>query len=420
MAAFLVGAMADFLPPPLPPNRPPSPPPLAPATPPTSTPAVFSLVFGVLSFVIPILSLPAIICGHVSRFKIKRADGRVGGAGAGLTGLCLGYFTLLLYGTLIFFFLKLAGHFGALAKAAEFDVRKVALPVFPELPAWQAIEESKVRAAQVDFALVNRATPALPGSQMKVRVYLPPGEHAAHSLSCVLVSPAGTTMLTGNGLDALGEDTYHDEALPYAEAGMAVIEYSLDGERDESDPKVVEAFKKGYLAFRATGGGIVNGRNALEFALQRLPMVDPQRVFSAGHSSAGTVSLLLAASEPRLRGCIAYAPGADVEEHSRKIFQNPLLSLALPGVRSFAHQASPMNQTERIKMPVFLFHAKDDSKVPEATMQRFVDKLKQTNPAVTFISVEKGDHYQPMIDKGIPAAIDWIHTIEGAPSSAPK
>lgn len=412
--------MAEPFPPPLPS---PPPPPLIPVARPTSTPAIFSMVLGVVSFLVPIFSVPAIICGHVSRSKIKRSGGKLAGAGYGITGLCLGYFTLVVYGSLGFFVWKLAGNLGAQAQkaaSAEFNLSKVAVPAFPELFAWQSIPESKVRVAQVDFAQVNRGTPSLPGSQMKVRVYLPPGEHASHSLSCVLVSPAGTTMLTGNDLDALNDHAYHDETLPYAEAGMAVIEYSLDGARDESDKKIVDSFKKAYLAFRDTGGGVVNGRNALEFALQRLPMVDPNRIFSAGHSSAGTVSLLLAASEPRLRGCIAYAPGADVEEHSEKVLKVPLLALALPGVRNFAHQASPMNHTEHIRMPVFLFHAKDDSKVPAATMERFVEKLKGTNPHVTFISVEKGDHYQPMIEEGIPSAIDWIHTIEGTRSHVAK
>src|SRR5690606_14886468 len=62
----------------------------------TSELAIASLVLGVLSFVLNILTaLPAIVCGHVALRKIKRSNGFVAGQGFAMTGLFFGYFFTL-------------------------------------------------------------------------------------------------------------------------------------------------------------------------------------------------------------------------------------------------------------------------------------------------------------------------------------
>lgn len=116
----------------------------------------------------------------------------------------------------------------------------------------------------------------------------------------------------------------------------------------------------------------------------------------------------------RLGGCIAYAPAVDVEAFLHELSADPAANLVFPGFTAFVKETSPINTTASIKMPVLLFQAKDDSKAPYATANRFVEKLRQTNPRVTFITEETGDHYEPMIEKGIPAAIKWIQSTPAA------
>ncbi|WP_257455195.1 alpha/beta hydrolase family protein [Archangium lipolyticum] len=48
---------------------------------------------------------------------------------------------------------------------------------------------------------------------------------------------------------------------------------------------------------------------ALDF-LARRPDVDPERIYLGGHSTGGTMALLVAASEPRVRGVFAFGPVA--------------------------------------------------------------------------------------------------------------
>jgi hypothetical protein len=88
--------MADQITPPSPSNPPPSSVPVvAPPTPPT---ALWSLIFGILSFVCCgfFTAIPAVICGHIGRSKIKQSNGTLGGMGMATAGLVLGYVALVL------------------------------------------------------------------------------------------------------------------------------------------------------------------------------------------------------------------------------------------------------------------------------------------------------------------------------------
>jgi hypothetical protein len=67
-------------------------PPGLPPVPQTSALAVWSLILGILSFVLAGLSsIPAVICGHLALRKIKRSAGKNSGGGLAIAGLITGY-----------------------------------------------------------------------------------------------------------------------------------------------------------------------------------------------------------------------------------------------------------------------------------------------------------------------------------------
>jgi dipeptidyl aminopeptidase/acylaminoacyl peptidase len=248
-----------------------------------------------------------------------------------------------------------------------------------------------------------------PGQTMQFRVYLPAAQSPAQSIPCVLLAPAGTNMLHGNRLDG---DDYHDEALPYSEAGMAVVCFSLDGEMT-ADPSAGDrayglALSVAYRQFVAAKAGVVNGRNALEFALAKLPQVNPKMIFTAGHSSAATVSLLMAAHDERLAGSIAFAPVTDLRIRLNEIAQERSVRAILPGVTTYLRTGSPVTYVDRFKCPLFVFHARDDSNEPFQNTESFVNQLKAKSAKVDFAIVNTGDHYDSMIEAGIPQAVNWI------------
>lgn len=77
----------------------PPPPPAVPLTVPrTPAVAIWSLILAVLSFTCGWLftAIPAVICGHIARSKIRKSGGALGGKGIATTGLILGYIALVL------------------------------------------------------------------------------------------------------------------------------------------------------------------------------------------------------------------------------------------------------------------------------------------------------------------------------------
>lgn len=288
------------------------------------------------------------------------------------------------------------------AAKQPFNLAAVPVPAFPERGAPQELEPG-VDLYTIPINGQTGGHYTTPGHGGKIYVYLPQGTHAPGSLPCVLITGAGTDMMTGYEFDELGDFGDGAEHIPYVKAGFAVVAYELDGSGYNENTTE----KDDYNDFKASCAGMVNARNALEFTLQKIPEVNPAKIFSAGHSSAGTAALLFAAHEPRLAGCVAYAPCSDVENF-QPAFLIRMLSSERPGLVDFLCQSSPKTHHTRIKCPVLLFHAEDDTTVEIKTSREFEKLLKQHNPNVTLQTVPTGEHYDSMIEQGIPAGIEWM------------
>ncbi len=232
-----------------------------------------------------------------------------------------------------------------------------------------------------------------------VWIYLPQ-KPAKAKIPCVLIAPAGSHLIDGS---SLGEGS-SAEHIPYVKAGFAVIAYDIDGEaEDDSEASLIKAAK----AFKNSNAGLINEENALDYALAKFPVVDSEQIYIAGHSSAATHALLVAANEPRIKGAIAYAPATDIEKFigaGLDAFDD-----YISGFHKFISQSSPINNISKIKVPVFLFHSEADSTVSIKMTEDFSEKLNQSNANVTFVKAKSGDHYSSMIKEGIPKGIEWLN-----------
>ena len=277
-------------------------------------------------------------------------------------------------------------------------------PVFPDRPAQgEVTPDGKVVAYPMEITGTGRGLP------MHIRLYLPAGSHANASLPCVFVAPAGTRMLYGSAID----DEDSPEHLPYAYAGFAVVAYELSGDvPDSHGPHVTFGqIAPGIRQFMDAEGGVDNARAAIDFVLHKVPEVNPARLYCAGHSSAGTVALDVAAADKRIRAVCAYAPCCDVTQ--RWGDDLPKLETVVPGVTDFAAQVSPINHASEFHCRVFVFHADDDQNVSTANVWAFLNALLAAGKPYGFSSVPTGGHYQSMIDEGIPRGIDFFKR-EGA------
>jgi dienelactone hydrolase len=261
-----------------------------------------------------------------------------------------------------------------------------------------------VEMAEVDLEIFG----STPGWHSLLWVYTPQGRHDYHSLGCIFIAPAGAPIYAGNDL-SLGDRAEH---IPYVQAGYAVVALEIDGPSPGRQVRP-EMMELSYSQFSAAKAGLINGKNALEYVLAKVPEVDPQRLYVAGHSSAGTFALLFAEHEPRIKGCISYAPLADL--YARAPGKQVEMEALFPGIGQF----SPNSHAAHLRCPLFLFHAEDDSNVPIDISRRFAEKLRATNSQVTFCTVPRGDHYDSMVQYGIPGGLQWLAKLPQERSATP-
>jgi dipeptidyl aminopeptidase/acylaminoacyl peptidase len=269
---------------------------------------------------------------------------------------------------------------------------------FPALPPATAIDQN------IQFFEVNLKCEAT-AQDMKLWIYLPPGQHADKSLACVFIAPAGSNGLTGMSL-ADGDRVEH---LPYAAAGFAVVAYELTGVRQGLTlAEQIPSMKK----FMAAHGGVDNAKTAVDFALARVASVDPKRLYAAGHSSAATVALDVMAADPRIKACCAYAPLSNLSARYGPILG--ALAQRVPGIDTFAGTVSPVTHLQEIKdRPILLFTARDDGNVPSVNVQEFAGRLQEAGATKTkLVVVDSGGHYDAMIAQGIPAGIEFLKGVD--------
>ena len=286
------------------------------------------------------------------------------------------------------------------AKLAQFASGPIALPRFPDLGPGR-----EVRPGVMFHEVILGPTPmpldAPPGQGGKIWVYLPAGDHSDHSLPCVLISGAGTNLL--NGME-LGEGD-QAEHWPYVAAGFAVVAFEIDGMLQEADKESDQKVAEAMFRFQKARAGLVNAHIALEYALARVPAIDPGRINVAGHSSAGSLAVLFAETEPRLKSAVAFAPALD---YGRNF--NPQITQLITnaGFGALLTRYAPLSGVEQLQCPLFLFNARDDETVPITDSEGFITQAQVAGKAITFDVVDSGGHYQPMIDEGIPHAIAWL------------
>jgi dienelactone hydrolase len=260
-----------------------------------------------------------------------------------------------------------------------FAYSEIALPAFPS----ERGEPTPVEANEgVQFYQICLGEQGgyyeQPGMGGMIWLLLPAGEHPPQSLPALLIA---ASRLGGDKGSTL-KNTDPREFVPYLQAGCAVIVYELDGPNVDlfDDEKV----KRSFEAFRNSRAGLVNGRNALEYALQKVPEINPNQVYALGFSYEGAHALLLAEHEPRLTGVLAIEPRVDLVADTTPLILSTS-SAELPGYVDLLTKASPKTHFKRLKMPVFLFHADAEKKLVSIHgVPEFAQQLKKQGTDVTF------------------------------------
>jgi dipeptidyl aminopeptidase/acylaminoacyl peptidase len=241
----------------------------------------------------------------------------------------------------------------------------------------------------------------------RVWVYLPTGVAPGAKIPCVIVPPAGGKLFIGMKLS----DGDREEHWPYAQAGFAVISFDISGVWEDQNSEA--SMKKALVGYMNAQCGINDASEALRVTLAKYPQIDVRRLYVAGHSSAGTLALQIAAAAPdQIKGCAAFAPLTDVEKHLAEGL--PAMDKFLPGFARVIRENSPANRMNAIRCPVFLFHALDDKGITPPMVTGYRDALLARGKKVDYAVVPTGGHYDSMIKDGIPKAVVWLKALDAA------
>lgn len=183
--------------------------------------------------------------------------------------------------------------------------------------------------------------------------------------------------ITGGDCNSIGDVWGADEpgneqsASEYRKAGIVMMFPSLRGGNDNPGAR------EGFL-------GEVDDVLAAADYLAAQTYVDPKRIYLGGHSTGGTLVLLVAASSSRFRAVFSFGPVGDPSDYGGQFVYCSLSDKTEIGLRS------PVKWLAEVKTPTFVFEGSEEPANTSA-----LDQLRgaNTNPLVKIYKVARADHF---------------------------
>lgn len=181
--------------------------------------------------------------------------------------------------------------------------------------------------------------------------------------------------ITGGDCNTIGdvwsEADPEDEqtASAYRKAGIVMMFPSLRG--GNMNP----GYREGFF------GEVDDVLAAAEFLAQQ-PHVDPERIYLGGHSTGGTLALLVAECSGRFRAVFAFGPVDNASSYGRQFLPCDLSNPLESSLRS------PAPWLEAIKSPTFVFEGTDGNIQALRLMADF-----NANAKVRFHEIRQADHF---------------------------
>jgi acetyl esterase/lipase len=163
-------------------------------------------------------------------------------------------------------------------------------------------------------------------------------------------------------------------AAPYRQAGIVMMFPSLRG--GNQNPGVEEKFL-----------GEVDDVIAAADYLAKQPYVDPARIYLGGHSTGGTLALLVSESTDRFRTVFSFGPVSTINAYGPPTVDLPF-DVFEP---SEVYIRSPSTWLWCIKSPTFVFEGKDEPS--NADSVDFMSHSKLLSPAVHFHLINGTTHF---------------------------
>ncbi|MGB8352409.1 MAG: prolyl oligopeptidase family serine peptidase [Chthoniobacteraceae bacterium] len=163
-------------------------------------------------------------------------------------------------------------------------------------------------------------------------------------------------------------------ASAFREAGIVMMYPSLRGGND--NPGVKECFY-----------GEVDDVLAAADYLSKLDYVDPNRIYLGGHSTGGTLALLVAESRNRFRAVFAFGPVSDVRSYGADVIPFDTTNPREAELRA------PGNWLQAIRTPTFVFEGTEQ---PGNIVSLRILQHSTHNPVIQFLPVEGATHFSTL------------------------
>lgn len=222
--------------------------------------------------------------------------------------------------------------------------------------------------------------PAADGTSIPGYLTLPPGEKEPKGLPAIVLPHGGPEYRDSWGFDWLPQF--------FAARGFVVIQPNFRGSSGYGDAWFV---KNGFKSWNVAIGDVLDaGRWLVETGV-----ADPQKLAIVGWSYGGYAALQSAVVDPKLfKAVVAIAPVTDLEalkEEHRNWADFDLVSRYV-GDGPHLHEGSPIEHTDKIKVPVLLFHGAQDLNVGILESKRMASRLTSVGARCELVTWENLDH----------------------------
>lgn len=338
------------------------PPPLPLPSPRTSTLALWSLGLGVAGLLFCVPSLAGIACATIALIRISNAKGFLQGKGIAVAGLIVSIFGILFPIFVALVFLP--------------TVTKTR-PTSPVLD--QTLAESRrgfvtklIRQKRTGFPV-----PEPPAGELNIvhfrspvgdlPAYLSPIPHDGKKHPAIIWLTGGFSNSIGENAWASAPPDNDQTARVFRQLGVVTMYPSYRGGNENP-------------GFHETLLGEVDDVLAAADFLAAQPNID--RIYLGGHSTGGTLALLVAETSPRFRAVFAFGPVDEIANYGRD-------SLTFDPLINREHLLrDPISWLHNIKNPTFVFEGEDGN----------IESLRalhqaSTNRLIQFFQVKGKDHF---------------------------
>lgn len=353
----------------------------------TSGKAITSLVLGLLSlFGACLTGIPGLIFGIVGLGEINRSRGRVSGRGVAVCGIVFSSLGIAWSAMLL---LLLPALLLPAIQAARDEARE-------QLN--QAIEESNSELINSD-----RGTEALSSARNKFPTqivnidYLPePIEKPDNSKFELIHYKSGANSLAAYVTPSPQDGAKHP-AIIWIPGGHHNSIEDVWTPRERSNDQTASAFRKAgiVMMFASTRGGNDNpGKREGFFGevddilaaaehLANLPYVDPAQIYLGGHSTGGTLAMLVGESSDKFRAIFALGPVAYAHSYRGDfIYCDPRNTKEM-------ELRSPIYWLSCVSSPMYVFEGEENGNWDELKKMSDVN----LNPNIQFHKVRDHDHF---------------------------